>query len=290
MSAASGFRLTDIGYTTNQKIILRGVSCEVSPGQCVGILGPNGAGKSTLLRIMAATLPASAGVIVLDGRELRQWSAQERARRLAFVPQRTEHAFSFRVCEIVLMGRTPYLKRWQNESEEDLRMVQEAMMLTDVTHLAERDVTTLSGGEMQRVAIARAVAQRPAFLLLDEPTASLDLRHQMDTVQLLHRLTRQGVSIVTVLHDLNLALTACSTVIVLQHGAVSAAGPPRTVLTPQTIRAVFGVDVCIVNNPATGTPYLIPFSHAGDDHSSSLACSDTEVQYGSSQNGSEPRW
>jgi iron complex transport system ATP-binding protein len=119
MTAPSGFRLTDVAYTTDHKLILQGISFDVSPGQCVGILGPNDAGKSALLRIMAATLSASAGAIVLDGYPLRQWSVQERAQRLAFVPQRTEQTFPFRVREIVLMGRTSYLHRWQQEGKED---------------------------------------------------------------------------------------------------------------------------------------------------------------------------
>src|SRR5581483_3206637 len=146
MTTQTGFRVTDIAYTTDHKLILQDISFDVSPGQCVGILGPNGAGKSTLLRLMAATLSASAGTILLDGRALCQWPARERARRLAFVPQRTEQTFPFCVREIVLMGRTPYLKRWQNEGEEDWRIVQEAMALTDTAHLAEREVNTLSGG------------------------------------------------------------------------------------------------------------------------------------------------
>src|SRR5215510_7280458 len=179
MMASSGFRLTDVAYTTDHKLILQGISFDVSPGQCVGILGPNGAGKSTLLRLMAATLSATAGTILLDSRALLQWPAHERAQRLAFVPQRTEQTFPFCVREIVLMGRTPYLKRWQSEGAQDLRIVAEAMALTDTTHLAEQSVTTLSGGELQRVAIARALAQQPTFLLLDEPTANLDLRNQL---------------------------------------------------------------------------------------------------------------
>ena len=288
MTTHSGFDLTDIAYTTNHKLILQGISFDVSPGQCVGILGPNGAGKSTLLRIMAATLAPSVGTILLDGCRLQQMPAHERAQRLAFVPQRTEQAFPFCVREIVMMGRTPYLRRWQQEGEEDERIVAEAMTLTDIMHLAERDVTTLSGGELQRVTIARALAQRPVFLLLDEPTTSLDLRHQMDIIQLLGKLTRQGVTIVTVLHDLNLALTVCSTVLLLHHGALYAAGPPVAVLTPQTVRTVFGVDVFIGTNPITATPYLIPFPLQRDIHFSSLTLPDKEAQYGKPSNGSEP--
>jgi iron complex transport system ATP-binding protein len=288
MTAQPGLRLTDISYTTDHKLILQGISFDVSPGQCVGILGPNGAGKSTLLRLMAAALPASTGAILLDGRALTLWPARARAQRLAFVPQRVEATFPFRVREIVLMGRTPYLKRWQKEREEDWRIVQEALMLTDTAHLAERDVTTLSGGELQRVAIARALAQRPAFLLLDEPTTSLDLRHQMEILQLLRKLTRQGVTIVAVLHDLNLALTACSTVLVLHGGALYAAGPPAVVLTPQTVRAVFAVEVHMGRNPLTGAPYLLPSPLYGDDYISSPAPSHKENQCGTADNSAEP--
>src|SRR2546422_442851 len=137
MTVHSGFHLTDIAYTTNHKLILQDISFDVSPGQCVGILGPNGAGKSTLLRIMAATLSASVGTILLDGCMLQQMPAHERAQRLAFVPQRTEQMFPFCVREIVMMGRTPYLRRWQKEGAEDVRIVEEALALTDVVHLAE---------------------------------------------------------------------------------------------------------------------------------------------------------
>jgi iron complex transport system ATP-binding protein len=288
MKAASGFHLTNVAYTTDQKLILRDISIDVSPGQCVGILGPNGAGKSTLLRIMATTLSASAGTILLDGRALQQWPAQERAQRLAFVPQRTEQLFPFCVREVVLMGRTPYLRRWQKETAEDVRIVEDVMALTDIAHLAEREVTTLSGGELQRVAIARALAQRPAFLLLDEPTASLDLRHQMDIIRLLKTLTRQGVTIVIVLHDLNLALTVCSSVLLLQQGALYAAGPPAAVLTPQTVRTVFAVEVCSGSHPITGAPYLIPLPRYMDNHSSSFTLPDEEAQDGTPSNGSEP--
>ncbi|MBI3245840.1 MAG: heme ABC transporter ATP-binding protein [Deltaproteobacteria bacterium] len=260
MTTHSGFYLKDIAYTTNHKLILQGISFDISPGQYMGILGPNGAGKSTLLRLMAATLSASAGTVLLDGRALRHWPAHERAQRLAFVPQRIEQMFPFCVREIVRMGRTPYLRRWQREGEEDERIVAEAMTLTDIMHLAEQDVTTLSSGELQRVAIARALAQRPAFLLLDEPTANLDLHHQLEILDALTRLVHNGTTVLATLHDLNLAATYCSTVILLRNGEVVAAGSPAEVLTAQTVRAVFDVEVFPSTHPQTGTPYLIPLT------------------------------
>lgn len=258
MTAQPGFRLTDVRYTTDRKFILNGISFDVSPGQCVGILGPNGAGKSTLLRMLAAALPASAGTILLDGRALDQWPARARAQRLAFVSQRTDLTFPLRTREVVAMGRTPYLRRWQQEGEADARIVAEAMTLTDTAHLTERDITTLSGGEMQRVAVARALAQQPAFLLLDEPTANLDLRHQLEILDVLTHLVLNGTTVLAALHDLNLAATYCSTVILLRNGEVVAAGSPATVLTAQTVRAVFGVEVFLSTHPQTGAPYLIP--------------------------------
>lgn len=254
-----GLSIENVQYAPDHKRILRGISFDVSPGQCVGILGPNGAGKSTLLRIIAGVLPATGGTVWLHGRRLQQWSVRERAQHVAFVPQHTKLTFPFRAREVVLMGRTPFLRRWQKEGHEDWRIVDGAMALTDTAHLAERDVTTLSGGEMQRVALARALAQQPSFLLLDEPTANLDLRHQVEILHVVTQLAHTGVTILAAFHDLNLAATYCSTVILLRNGEVYAVGPPATVLTPQTLRAVFDVEVFLGTNPATGAPYIISF-------------------------------
>jgi len=260
MIQAPGLSLDGIEYAPNHKRILQSVSFDVWPGQCVGILGPNGTGKSTLLRIIAGVLQPSGGTVWLNGRNLQQWSVRERAQQLAFVPQHTNLTFPFRAREVVLMGRTPFLQRWQKERPEDWRIVDEAMTLTDTTHLAERDATTLSGGEMQRVALARALAQQPSFLLLDEPTTNLDLRHQVEILDVITRLARTGVTILAAFHDLNLAATYCSTMILLKNGEVYASGPPLTVLTPQTLGTVFSVEVFLGTNPATGAPYVIPLS------------------------------
>lgn len=254
----TGLHLRQVGYTTDGVSLLRDISLDVAPGQWVGILGPNGAGKSTLLRILAGLLPASAGVVVLDGRPLTRWPARERAQHLAFMPQHSDLTFPLRVRDVVAMGRTPYLQHWQREGAEDLRITDHAMKRTETTHLADRTVTTLSGGELQRVALARALVQQPAYLLLDEPTASLDLRHQLDIVAVLRGLTHQGVTILTALHDLNLAAACCSTVVLLKAGTVHAAGPPEAVFSAETIRAVYEIDVFLERHPVTGALSVIP--------------------------------
>ncbi|MCS6927139.1 MAG: ABC transporter ATP-binding protein [Candidatus Binatia bacterium] len=288
MTVQAGLRLTAVAYRADHKLLLQGITVDVHAGACLGILGPNGAGKSTLLRLLAGVLPPSAGQVLLDGQALQCWPARARARRLALVPQRTELTFPLRAREVVLLGRTPYVGRWQQESREDVRVAEEAMALTDTTHLAEQAVTTLSGGELQRVVIARALAQQPAFLLLDEPTASLDLRHQLEISSLLSTLRRRGVTIVLATHDLNLALALCSTVLLLQQGRIVAVGPPAAVLTPQRVRAVFAVDVCLAHHPVTGMPYLIPVPLRADDGFPSFTLPDEEDHYGTRDDSSEP--
>ncbi len=255
---ASAFSLQHIRYAPDDILILNDVSINVAPGQWIGILGPNGAGKSTLLRIMAGVLPASAGVVVFDGRALAHWSGRDRARQLAFLPQRTDLSFPFPVREVVALGRSPYLERWQREGAADEEIIEQAMRLTEVSQLAARNVLTLSGGEFQRVMLARALAQQPAFLLLDEPTTSLDMRHQFAVVDILTALVRRGVTVVSVLHDLNLAASACASVVLLQAGQVYAAGTPRAVLTVDAIRAVYEVDIALGENPETGALQVIP--------------------------------
>lgn len=252
------FSLRQLGYAIDRAPILRDISCDIPSRRWIGILGPNGAGKSTLLRILAGVLVPSSGRVVLDGRSLDDWPVLERARRLAFVPQRTDLTFPFQVREVVEMGRTPYLRRWQTAGRRDEQIVNTAMARTETARLAAREVTSLSGGELQRVALARALAQQPDFLLLDEPTANLDLRHQFEVIEILEEMVADGGTVLAALHDLNLAAAVCSTLILLRAGQLYAMGPPAQVLTVETIRAVYEVDVVVQHNTPTAALQIVP--------------------------------
>jgi iron complex transport system ATP-binding protein len=229
-----------------------GVSLSVSTGSAVAILGPNGAGKSTLLKLLSGSLTPAAGTITLDGRDLASLPRSLRARHMAVVPQDTHLAFDYTALEIVLMGRYPRLGAFQIEGPDDVRSALDALAATGTRDLASRGFSTLSGGERQRVVIASALAQlddrdvdrgarKPTSLLfLDEPTASLDLRYQIELAALLRRLHREaGVTIVLSTHDLRLVASVATEVFLLARGRVMASGPPSEVLTSSLIGALY---------------------------------------------------
>lgn len=239
--------------------ILQEISFQVEQGGFVTIVGPNGSGKSTLLKNLSAVLTPSSGQVFLDGEVLYQVSPKELARKLAVVPQETAVQFPFTVMETVLMGRMPHQKRFQGDTAGDLAIVKQALLKTNTWHLRDRPITELSGGERQRVIVARALAQEPKVLLLDEPTAHLDLQHQMELLNLLKQINEENqVTIMTVLHDLNLAVQFSKYVILLYKTKIFAAGPPEEVLTAQNIREVYGMEVVITPNDLTGRFNIIP--------------------------------
>ena len=242
--------------------MLQGVDLRVPAGDFLGIIGPNGAGKSTVLRVMAGVLAPTQGEVLLLGRPLHQYRRREVARLLAVVPAPTTPIFSFTVREFVTMGRTPYLGRLQSDRPEDRRIVDEALAAADSEALAERPITEISGGEWQRVNIARALAQQPHILLLDEPTAFLDLGHQREIFELLARLNReQELTVVCVSHDLNLAAEYCPRLAVLAEGRIYAEGPPEVVVTEETIAKVYRAPVRVDHGPA-GKPRVTLLSEA----------------------------
>lgn len=258
--SAPGARLTlrGVSYAYDEAKVLDRIDLEVRAGQRLAILGPNGAGKSTVLRLLAGTLAPDAGLVLLDGTDLLSLRGAERARRVAFVPQETRVAFDFTVLEIVLMGRSPRLGLLGIEGAHDLEIARQALALTGAADLAERPISHLSSGERQRVLLARALAQEPDTILLDEPTAFLDLGHQVRIHRLLAGLNRdRGTTIVFVSHDLNLAARYADRIVLLRGGRILQDGPPAQVLTPDAVRAAFGVEIHVVIDPALDAPTVV---------------------------------
>jgi iron complex transport system ATP-binding protein len=256
-------RVDDIRFGYGAKgvepFVLDGVSMSVPRGGLVGVLGPNGAGKSTLLRLLSGTRQPSNGRVWLDDRPLDAIPRREIARRIAVVPQETHLAFDYTVLEMVLMGRHPHLGVFEVEGPADLAAARAALGATGTAHLADRDFATLSGGEKQRVIIAAALAQASDVMLLDEPTASLDLGYQLDLAGLLHRLNRErGMTMVVSTHDLNLAASLCRELVLLKSGRVIAAGPIAEVLTPDSISALYDVDAEVRMHAGAGHLTVVP--------------------------------
>ena len=246
--------------------VVRDVDLSVAPGTVHGLVGPNGSGKSTLLRLMAGLVEPDSGEVALDGRPLGRLPRREVAGCVALVPQNSALAFPFTVAELVLLGRTPHHGRPWFDSARDLATARAAMEATDVLALADRPFQTLSGGERQRVVIARALCQEPSVLLLDEPTAHLDLRHQVRLLGLVRRRSEaQGLTSVVVLHDLNLAGLGCDVVTVLRAGAMVASGAPGAVLTVDLVGEVFGVRAHRGEVPGSAAPWFVPVGVAGGD-------------------------
>ena len=228
-------------------------------GEIVGVLGPNSAGKTTLIRLLTRVLAPDAGGILLEGRPLPHWRPAELARRVAVVPQGAPPEFPFTVEELVLMGRYPHAPERYFESPADRESARAAMQATSVLELAAQRLDSLSGGERQRAAVARALAQEPRLLVLDEPTAHLDLRYQAETAALLRRLNRErGVTILLVSHDLNLAAEVCDRLLLLAAGRQVAVGAPEAVLSETLLAAAFGCEVTVEKHPATRRPVVQP--------------------------------
>jgi iron complex transport system ATP-binding protein len=260
-------RAADVSFAYGKAPVLRGVTFTVARGGIVGILGPNGSGKTTLLRILAGTRQPQKGTVTIDGAPLTALSRIDLARRMAVVPQETQLAFDYTVAEIAMMGRYPHLGAFQIEGPSDVAIIDHTLASTGTLHLKDRLFATLSGGEKQRVVIAAALAQlfgeerifrlkaeptapdpsTEGYLLLDEPTASLDLGYQLEVAALLKTLhDERGVSIVISTHDLGLAGTLCDRLLMIRDGVVVAQGDTDEVLTPANVRRVFGVEAEII--------------------------------------------
>lgn len=247
-----------VRYPRSSRAALDRVSLEVPDGSLYAVLGPNGSGKSTLLKALLGVLPVSGGAARVDGRDSSSWSRRELARAVGVVPQAEAIAFPLTVREMVAMGRYPWLGPLGAEGAKDRAAIARALEHCDVSDLAGRDVMTLSGGELQRVRIARALAQEPRALVLDEPTASLDIRHEMAILELLRASADQGMTVLVVTHGLDLAARFADRMLLLGEGRVSAEGPPAQVMLSPVLEAVYRWPLAVAPDPATGTPRVTP--------------------------------
>jgi len=239
-------------FSYDKKPLLENISLDFTAGQFVALIGANGAGKSTLLQLLLGLIKQQSGTVFIDGRDIHRQKRRDIAKQLAFVPQSIELPYAFSAQALVAMGRNPYLGPFELETAEDQRIIHNAMHQTDITHLKNRLVTTLSGGEKQRVIIARALAQQAATLLLDEPIANLDICHQIETLQLIRALTHSGKLAISALHDLNLAARYCDRLILLGQMPGSSAttvvadGSPAQVLTADNLAQCFSIAADII--------------------------------------------
>ncbi|MCS7132187.1 MAG: ABC transporter ATP-binding protein [Aigarchaeota archaeon] len=252
-------RARDLQFYYGARKILENISLTADEGELIGVVGPNGSGKTTLLKILDGLLKPKIGSVYLDGKSIQEMSIKEIARNIAMVPQDASADVEFTAFEMVIMGRTPHLGKLSLETVEDEAKVKRWMEVTETLHLAERKMSEISGGEKQRVIIARALAQEPRVLLLDEPTANLDLCYQLQIMDLLKRLTRElGLIVICAIHDLNLASRYCDRIILLNEGVIAAVGKPIEVITAENLRKVFKVDAKITHDPETNSLNIIP--------------------------------
>ena len=248
----------DVHVALDGQPVLAGVDLELHAGELLGLVGPNGAGKTTLLRAATALVPLAGGRIAIHGRSVLDTGRRELARSVAVVQQLPEAPATMLVAELVLLGRNPHLGLLGRESAHDYAVAQDAMRRAGCERFAERPLGTLSGGERRRAFIARSLAQQPALLLLDEPTANLDPEAQGETFELLRELAAGGVGVLAVVHDLTLAAAYCDRIALLHTGRIVASGAPKEALTAQTVARVYGSRVTVMPHPRSGAPMVVP--------------------------------
>jgi iron complex transport system ATP-binding protein len=248
----------NISLSYNGHAVVEGLSFELFPGEVLGLVGPNGCGKTSVIKAISRVIPMRSGSILLDGQEMRLISHNQLARQIGVVPQNALIPDSFTVSEVVLLGRNPHLGLLRNESASDLAIAWWAMDRTGILPLAERRMGELSGGERQRVTIARVLAQEPQTILLDEPTANLDINHQIEVLDLIRGLcTEKHLGVLIALHDLNLAAQYCHRIIMIKNGRMHAEGTPEQVITAENIKAVYGTQSYIQPHPENQLPVVV---------------------------------
>ncbi len=250
--------LSQVSFSYNEKPVLHHIDIVVEDGEMVALLGPNGCGKTTLIKLAAGVLRPNKGEIYLNGSRLNSFKRREVAQQVAVVPQQFFIPFAFTLREVVLLGRTPFLKAFSDETSSDGQVVEDAMDLVGIDNLKERYFNELSGGERQKAVLAMALAQEPKLLLLDEPTAHLDINHQVEIIELVQTLNRENrLTVIAAMHDLNIAALYFDRLILLKDGCVFADGRPDEVLTEETIKEVFSASVQVMQHPSTHAPHII---------------------------------
>lgn len=258
-------KVDDLHFSYGKIEVLRGINFDIDGFKMVGIIGANGCGKTTLLKNISGYLKPYRGNVYIAGKNVSSMNSREKARLIGYVPQDMYSDFEFSCIDIVMMGRIPYLRRFQKETENDLRIVRESMMLTDTWNLRDRYLNELSGGQRQRVYIARALAQQPKILLLDEPVSHLDVKYQIELLSILKQLTAKGIIVFAVLHDINLSSQFCDLILLMKDGEIASIGTPNEVITAENIKMVFSVDADVIRNPITDTPLIVISKRQGDD-------------------------
>ncbi|MGP5516237.1 ABC transporter ATP-binding protein [Psychrobacter alimentarius] len=238
--------------------LLDNISCELNSNELIALVGHNGSGKSTLIKALAGEMSVNGGSISLDERHIADYSNKELAQQMAYLPQQLPDAAGFTVRELVMLGRYPHQKWLQKPSQVDKDKVEQAMRTTQVEAFAERTTTTLSGGERARVWLAMCLAQDTRYLLLDEPLAALDMHYQLEVIQLIRRLVdEQGLSVIIIVHDINLAAQYADRVIALKNGRICHNGTIKSTMQPDILRSIFNVDMQLLSHPITGHPVAV---------------------------------
>lgn len=247
---------TTLAY--GHKVVVEDMTFQVRPGKMVGLVGPNGCGKSTIIKALSRVISPSSGKILLDGKDVSRISRRDLARLVGVVPQLSLLPSAFTAFEIVLMGRNPHLGLLQYEGPKELAIAWRAMERTSTQHLAECRVSELSGGEIQSIAITRVLAQEAKAILLDEPTANLDIGRQVEILDLIKKMCRENnLTVLAALHDLNLAAQYCDRLLLINNGRIHAEGTPKDVITPQNIKDVYGAEGCVYTHPVNGLPVVL---------------------------------
>lgn len=253
--------VSSLSFSYGSSKILKNISFNIDSGAFLSIIGSNGSGKSTLLKNISSILKPDYGEVKIGGININKMSSKKIAQNIAVVPQSTTIEFNFSAMDIVLMGRNPYKNRFESENFKDYKIVKKAMELTDTWQFKDRLINELSGGERQRVVIARALAQEPKIILLDEPTSYLDIQHQIEILELLWKLNKEdNLTVVTVLHDINLAARFSDCIVLLKEGKIINEGVPEEVITLENLKKAYEIDMVISKNPYTKTPHMIPLS------------------------------